>query len=492
MTDLKSLGPKILERLEAKSRGKTLVYADVRLLKSLRNDLQMKNGALAGFYDLETSGFGVRVLLDGFWGFSSGHQWDSKSVDHIIDEALELALQAKRGSLPSKRVDWRSRPGIVDKWKGQCTIDPFSLPLTEKLGRLQHWHGLLSKVKGVTVTNGSMSFRREHKWFFSTEGSQIEQTITHSGMGYCALATSDEDAQTRSFPNSQGGQFSSKGFELLDDFDFDGEAPRVAEEAVALLKAPQCPAGVRDIIIDGAQLGLQIHESCGHPTELDRVLGWEANYAGKSFLTVDKLGKFTYGSPLVNIVADSTSPGGMGTFGYDDEGTPAQSWKLVDKGQLTGYLNSRETAPYIGLESSQGTLRSEGWNRMAMVRMVNVSLEPGTWELDALFKDSEGAIYFETNRSWSIDQLRYNFQFGTEAAWEIKNGKKGTLYKNATYQGITPEFWKKCDAVCGKNYWRLWGVPNCGKGEPGQLMGTGHGASPSRFRSIQVGVGYEK
>jgi TldD protein len=266
----------------------------------------------------------------------------------------------------------------------------------------------------------------------------------------------------------------------------------VAAEAAALLRAAPCPSGTYDVILDGSQLGLQVHESCGHPTELDRVLGSEANFAGGSFLTTDKLGKFRYGSEHVNLTADATAPFGLGTFGYDDEGVPAQRWDLVREGVFRGYLTSRETAPKIGLERSQGAMRADGWSRIPLIRMVNVSLQPGEWEPDALIADTKRGIYMETNRSWSIDQLRYNFQFGTELGWLIENGKKTKLLKNPTYQGITPEFWGSCDAVCGPRHWVLWGTPNCGKGQPGQTMTTGHGAAPARFRNVKVGVGYAR
>jgi TldD protein len=265
-------------------------------------------------------------------------------------------------------------------------------------------------------------------------------------------------------------------------------APRVASEAAALLTAAPCPSGLRDVILDGSQVGLQVHESCGHPTELDRVLGTEANYAGLSFLTLDKLRTLRYGSEHVTLQADAVSPGGLGTFGFDDEGVPAQRWNLVDRGLFTGYLTSRETAGAIGEKSSRGCMRAEGWRNLPLIRMVNVSLMPGTWKLDDLIADTENGIFMDVNRSWSIDQYRYNFQFGTEAGWEIKNGKRGRLLKNPTYQGMTVEFWNSCDAICDRDHWVLWGIPSCGKGQPGQTMGTGHGGAPARFRNVRVGV----
>ena len=285
-----------------------------------------------------------------------------------------------------------------------------------------------------------------------------------------------------------GRQQGCSGWEFVKEFDLAGNAERVASEAVALLTADRCPSDVTTtLIIGGSQVGLQIHESCGHAIELDRVLGSEAAYAGTSFLTTEKLRNFNYGSEQVNITADSVRLPGLGSFGFDDEGVPAQSTPIVEAGRFVGYLMSRETAATLGLESN-GTMRASSWNRLPLIRMTNVSLEPGEWELDDLIADTDDGILVDTNRSWSIDDRRYNFQFGTEVGYEIKNGKLGRLLRNCTYTGITPEFWNSCDAVCNASHWTMWGTPNCGKGQPGQLGHTGHGASPARFRNVRVGV----
>jgi len=299
----------------------------------------------------------------------------------------------------------------------------------------------------------------------------------------------------RSYPNSFGGQWQNKGYELIHELKLLENARRVGEEAVALHKAEQCPEGRFDIILDSSQLGLQIHESVGHPIELDRVLGMEANFAGTSFLTLDKLRTLRYGSDLVNVVADARQEHGpgLGTFGFDDEGVPAQCTPIIANGLFTGYLSSRETAHTIGLDRSGGTLRAEGWNRLPMIRMTNISILPGEkpLTLEQLISDTEHGIYFETNKSWSIDDKRYNFQFGCEIGWEIKNGKRTRMLKNPSYSGITTEFWNSMDAICSRDQWTLWGTPNCGKGQPQQVMGTGHGAAPARFRGIQVGTAYK-
>jgi len=272
-------------------------------------------------------------------------------------------------------------------------------------------------------------------------------------------------------------------------------ARRIGEEAVALHRADQCPEGKFTIILDSSQLALQVHESVGHPIELDRVLGMEANFAGMSFLTLDKLRQLRYGSELVNVVADATEAHGpgLGTFAFDDEGVQAQCTPIIQNGLFTGYLTSRDTAAKTGLARSGGCMRSESWNRTPMIRMTNVSILPGDGPLtlEQLIAGTDSGIFMQTNRSWSIDDKRYNFQFGTEIGWEIKGGKLDRMLKNPSYSGITTEFWNSLDAICSRDQWTLWGTPNCGKGQPQQIMGTGHGAAPARFRNIAVGSAYK-
>ena len=266
-------------------------------------------------------------------------------------------------------------------------------------------------------------------------------------------------------------------------------APRIAEEAVALHSADQCPEGEFDLILDSSQLGLQIHESIGHPIELDRVLGSEANYAGMSFLTLDKLRHLRYGSDIVNVVCDARlehGPG-LGTFAFDDEGVPAQGTDIIRDGQFVGYMTSRETAAAVGETRSNGTMRADGWApHPADPHDQRQPAARASRSLDEVF-DVDHGIYMETNRSWSIDDKRYNFQFGCEIAWEIRDGKRVRMLKNPSYSGISTEFWNACAAIAGREHWTLWGMPNCGKGQPEQVMGTGHGASPARFRKIKVG-----
>ncbi|HUI44308.1 MAG TPA: TldD/PmbA family protein [Terriglobia bacterium] len=465
-------------------------YADVRAIELRNRYLSTKNGQASGVREMESLGMGVRAVADGAWGFAATDDLSREALDRCAAEAVAVA----RASALAKKRDVQLAPEdrVVDRWENECRIDPFRVPVTGCLDLLLKVDAELRRVPGVTLAEGAMDFRRIDQWFVSSLGSEIHQVRTQTGAGYAATAFAEGEIQKRSYPNSFGGQYQTRGYELVDELDLVGNAARIAEEAVALHRADQCPAGVKDIILGGAQLGLQVHESVGHPIELDRVLGDEANYAGMSFLTLEKLNTLKYGSEIVNVVADARPEHGpgLGTFRYDDEGVPGQCTPVIRDGLFVGYLSSRESAQFAGLGRSSGAMRAEGWNRIPLIRMTNVSLLPGAGTLEELIAGTEDGILMETNRSWSIDDRRYNFQFGTEIGWEIKGGKRTRMLKNPSYGGITTDFWNSCDAICGPEEWTLWGTPNCGKGQPGQLMGTGHGASPARFRKVQVGVAY--
>jgi TldD protein len=366
--------------------------------------------------------------------------------------------------------------------------DPFQVPLGEKVDLLVRVDTLLRRRKSVVSAEASLDFHRTRKILATTEGTDVSQELVASGGGIAATAEVDGEVQRRSYPNSFRGNFRSAGYEFIESLDLPGNAERIAEEAEALCRAPDCPAGVTTLVVDADQMALQVHESCGHPTELDRVFGTEISLAGGSFMGVEGLGTLRYGSERVNLTADSTTPGGLGTFGWDDEGVPAGRTPLVARGIHVGYLTSRETASRIGLRASGGTMRAESWAHLPLIRMVNVNLEPGEGTLDEILSEVRNGIYITTNKSWSIDDLRLNFQFGCEMAREIANGKLGRLYKNPVYTGITPRFWGACTAVGGASGWRLTGITTCGKGEPVQGMHVAHGTPPARFEAVQVGV----
>jgi TldD protein len=414
-----------------------------------------------------------------------------------VESTAAQAIAIARASAKVKQKDVQLVPekAVTANWTTPHKIDPFSISIEQNLDLLHKVDAELRSIKGVTLAETNMNFRREEIWFFSSAGANIHQTKVTTGAGYVAYSFAGSEIQKRSYPNSFGGQWQNKGYELIDELKLVENARRIGEEAVALHSADQCPQGVFDIILESSQLGLQIHESVGHPIELDRVLGMEANFAGTSFLTLDKLRTLKYGSELVNVVADARQEHGpgLGTFAFDDEGVPAQCTPIISNGLFTGYLSSRETAALIGLQRSGGTLRAESWNRLPMIRMTNISILPGEKPLtgEQLISSTDHGILFQTNRSWSIDDKRYNFQFGTEIGWEIKNGKRARMLKNPSYSGITTEFWNSMDAICSRDEWTLWGTPNCGKGQPQQVMGTGHGAAPARFRKVKVGSAYK-
>lgn len=460
-------------------------YGDVRVVEQRIESLETKNGQVEGATSSLGSGFGVRVIVSGAWGFASSSKLEKAAVGKVVKEAVAIARAS--ALVPGKKVVLSRENSVKGKYRTRVVQDPFQVSLDEKLSVLLAADGIMRKHAQVKVARGSMNFFRVHKLFASTEGSWTEQEITESGAGITALAVEGSEVQVRSYPNSLGGDFASQGYEFVKSLALAENSDQIAGEACALLRAPELEPGERDIIIGSSQLALQVHESIGHPVELDRVLGTEASYAGTSFVTLDKLGKLKYASPIVSVYQDATIEGALGSFGYDDEGVPAQRLPIIKDGLFTGYLTSRETAPVIGRTSS-GAMRADGWNRIPLIRMTNINLEPGTGKLKDLIADTGEGIYFGTNKSWSIDDKRLNFQFGTEIAWEIKDGKLGRMFKNATYTGITPEFWNSCDAICGREEWKIWGLPNCGKGQPGQSAHVAHGAAPARFRKVRVGV----
>ncbi len=474
----------IKETLEFLKRKK-VEYADIRQIHRVTENIEVKNGNIEGISCDEDQGFGIRIIANGAWGFASSSVLSPAEMKRVANKALEIA---KASSIIKKELARISPTEVFeDQYTSKYEIDPFRVPLEEKIELLLRATELLRKDNRIKVAEGSMDFYKTEKLFASTEGAFIRQSILESGAGILATAVDGNEVQRRSYPNSHRGDYATRGYEFIQGLKLVENADRVREEAIELLSAPACPDKDTTLIITGSQMALQVHESCGHPTELDRVLGTEVSLAGSSFMTLDKLNKLRYGSDKVSITADATLEGGLGSFGYDDEGVKAQRVELVKNGVFVGYLTSRETARVLN-QKSNGTMRAEGWNRIPLIRMTNINLEPGEWELDNLIADTKDGFLLDMNKSWSIDDKRLNFQFGVEAAWEIKDGKKGRMYKNTVYTGITPEFWNSCDAVCNRNHWHVWGLPNCGKGEPMQTMHVAHGAAPARFRNVKVGV----
>ena len=477
--DLLRLGVKLLREAGAE-------YGDVRHVETRTESLLVRNGILETALRGSDRGFGVRVLLDGAWGFAASATETEDAMRATVARAAAVARAS--ASAGGGKVRLAPVEPARGEWKSAYGIDPFGVPLDRKVDLLVRSVEAMQAHPRVIAAEASMDFFRFAKELHSTEGTEIRQETTESGGGIVATARVDDEVQRRSYPNSFRGNFRAAGYEFVADMELPDHAPRVAEEAAALCVAPDCPGAETTLVLGADQVGLQIHESCGHPTELDRVLGTEISLAGGSFMGIGGLGTLRYGSPLVNLTADSTTPGGLGTFGWDDEGVPAGRTPLVEKGIHVGYLTSRETAPAVGLGASGGTMRAESWSHLPLIRMVNVNLEPGEGTLEEILSEVKDGIYMTTNKSWSIDDIRLNFQFGLEAAWEIKRGKRIRLLKNPVYTGITPRFWGGCTAVGGREDWLLTGLPSCGKGEPMQVMHVSHGAPPARFENVRVGV----
>src|SRR5712691_184655 len=457
-------------------------YADARVVFKRNQLVGTKNGRIDQLSDSESEGIGVRVLVRGAWGFACDRR---VTTDGARDAALRACAFARAAAGRHSR---RLAPieAVTGTHRTPVERDPFEVSLAEKVDECLRADAALAGP-GILVRQAMVRAQREHKLLLSSEGTEVEQELIECGAGIDCAAARDGVFQTRSYPSAHVGSSCQSGWEYVERLNLDSEAPRVAEQAAALTRAAECPSAVTTVVLDADQVALQVHESVGHPTELDRVYGTEASYAGTSFLKPSDLGSLRYGSELMNITADPTTEGGLGSFAFDDEGVPAERTPVVEAGLLTGFLTSRETATRIGAGNG-GSMRADGWNRMPLVRMTNLHLEPGEGTLEDLLADVDDGVYMETNRSWSIDDKRLNFQFGTQIAWEIKRGKLGRMLRDATYTGITPQFWGSLDAVAGRESWQLFGLTNCGKGQPGQSAHVSHGAAPARFRNVQVGV----
>ena len=457
-------------------------YADARVVLKRDQFVTTKNGRVDRMTDAESEGIGVRVLVNGAWGFACDRRLTDDGAQNAAARACSFARAAagrhSRALAPLEPGSGRHESPVEH--------DPFAVSLADKVDLCLRADAALEH-DDVIVRQVMVRARREHKLLLSSEGTEVEQILTECGAGMDCAATSDGVFQVRSYPSAHIGSSCQSGWEYVTGLRLVEEAPRVAEQAAALVRADPCPSGVTDVVLDGDQVALQVHESVGHPTELDRVYGTEASYAGTSFLKPHDLGSLRYGSEHMNITADPTTRGGLGSFAFDDEGVPAAPAPVVEQGCLTGFLTSRETAARIGAGGG-GSMRADGWNRMPLVRMTNLHIEPGEGTVEDLIAGVDDGVYMETNRSWSIDDKRLNFQFGTQIAWEIKHGKLGRMLRDATYTGITPEFWGSLDAVAGRDSWQLYGLTNCGKGQPGQSAHVSHGAAPARFRGVQVGV----
>ena len=476
----------LLSELMATAEGRC-TYAEARHVEERSEAMAVLGGRIDALDSSDSEGIGVRVRVGGGWGFAATRDVTRTGAEAALSRALAIAESQPAGP-PTPLAPVEPARG---HWASPYEIDPFAVSLEEKLGLLFEAEAALrTGDERLVRTTATARAWRERKAFASTEGAACTQELVVAGAGIAAYASDGSDLQMRTYPGAHGGGLAAAGgWEHVRNLDLAGNAPRVASEAVELLTAPQCPEGTRTIVLHSEQVALQVHESIGHALELDRILLAEASYAGTSWVAPTDLGSLRYGSDLLHVTADATLPGGLGSFGWDDEGVAAKRTVLVEGGILRAALSDRESAAAVGLGASGGCARADGFARQPIVRMTNVSLEPGAIPtLADLLADTGDGLYLESNRSWSIDDRRLQFQFATEICREIRGGELGRLFRNGSYAGVTPHFWGSLDAVCGPDEWRLWGLTNCGKGEPGQVMEVSHGAAPARFRNVQVGV----
>ena len=465
----------------AKLKGAS--YVDVRLIRKQDEYIAMKNGRVEALKRDDDSGIGIRVIVNGSWGFAATAKLNKNDI--VNTAALAVKVAKASSTLKAKDILLDMREKVVGNYQTKIIKDPFEISLDQKIALLLQADEIMRKVTGVALAESELTFSKKFQIFASSNDSYIEQVIYQSGGFISATAVKGNITGDRSYPGMRG-HYKTAGYEFIESQKFLDHAERVASEAVALISAQDCPSIKTTVITDGSMTAIQIHETIGHPTELDRVLGTEVSLAGKSHLTTDKLHKFQMGAPHINITHDATIEGGLGSFGYDDEGVPAQKTYLIKDGIFNNYLTSRETAPVIG-QKSNGAMRADSWASIPLIRMTNINLLPGTWKIEDLIADTEDGIYLESAGSPSIDDMRLNYHISSEVGWLIKNGKKTEMVRRPSYSGISYEIWRNCDAICNENYWDVWGVPNCGKGDPTQTMTVGHGASPARFRNIKIG-----
>jgi len=465
-------------------------YGDIRVGHYRHQSLAAHDRSLGHLADYESCGFGVRVLWEGAWGFAASPRRTLAEVDRVVALAIAIAQGSRLSQ--QKRVQLAPVAAYQDDYTTPIVQDPFQVPVAAKADLLLTLTDRLLRHgdRGLKKADAALRFTRAEQWFASTEGSQIHQVLYRSHAEFRATAIANGDAQSRSYERPP----LNRGYEHIDAADLLAQVDRVAEEAIAKVHASTGPQGERlTLILKPSHLYLTIHESVGHPTELDRVYGYEANFAGTSFATPDLLGRLQYAAPWVNFRADRTQPGGRSTMAYDDEGVPAQDWYVVKDGVLVDYLSDRETAHRLGRGGSRGCAYADSWASVPMVRIPNLGLEPGpvggprTATLAEMIADTENGILIDGIGSFSIDQQRRNFQFGGDAFWKIEQGRCVGMLKDVTYHAATTDFWNAVDAIGPASEWEQQGTSFCGKGEPLQMAQMTHACVPVRVREIQVG-----
>lgn len=488
------VNPQELAEVALKAARKAgAAYADFRLTRNRNQAVAARDRLIAevggfnfgpaGNFTSETYGFGVRTLVNGAWGFASSPEVTAAEAERIARLSADTARAAAIAT--RQRVVLSPAEKHVDRWRTPIRTDPFQAPLETKQALLLQVNERLLANKAIIRATSSMFFQHEWKYFASTEGSRIEQDIYRATIGYTAIAFVNGRVKSRTYLVPA----QTAGYERVETAALVENAERIAEEAVEHARARPVSPGRRDLILKPSNAALTIHEVVGHPTELDRIAGYEANYAGTSFIGLRDIGRLKYGSRLFNAFADRTLAGGMATTGYDDDGVKTQRWPLVREGVLVGVQTNRETAHLVGEKFSRGCTFANHWKNFPFLRMPNVSAEAGpkgSPTPEEMIADTRDGILIDGMGSFSIDMQRYNGQFGGDAFWEIKNGKITGMVSDVVYQFITTEFWASLDAVAGPDSWQPYGLTGDAKGQPIQSNYPTHGCSWMRFRNVNI------
>jgi TldD protein len=498
-----ALGKRLADAVLQAARGAGASYCDVRIGRYLSQGIITRERNVENVTNSESAGVGVRVIVDGAWGFAATHQRTPEQVVQAVAQAVAIARA--NAKVQTRRVQLAATPGVGEvSWRTPLKKNAMAVPVQDKVGLLLDINAAALGA-GADYFNSTLFLVNEQKYFASSDGSWIDQDVHRIWLPFTATAVDKASGRFRtrnglSAPMGMGYEFldgeRSGRFELPGGVVGYGHSYHPREDALAAarqarekLTAPSVKPGRYDVVLDPSNLFLTIHENVGHPLELDRVLGYEANYAGTSFATLDKRDAgFRWGSDIVNFVADKTQPGSLGAVGYDDEGVKTQRWDLVRDGILVDYQATRDEAHILGRDASHGCSYADSWSSVQFQRMANVSLAPGKAPLSVaeMVKDVENGLYFHGRGSYSIDQQRYNAQFGAQLCYQIKDGRITGLVEDAAYQIRTPEFWNACSAICDERDFRLGGSFFDGKGQPSQVSAVSHGSSTTRFNGINI------
>lgn len=476
---------KLAELAMAELAASRVDYGDVRVEDRSLERITFRNRRLEEAVNVSSEGVGARALVGGCWGFASSTGLGAASVKTAVERAVRIARSgAGRTGAAVRLSDQEPRKG---SYASPCLEDPFLVDRKDKIALLEDCAGRMNSDPAISTTYAQIYSERVDRVFASTEGTLVDSRIIHTQPFLTAFAVHGGDAQSRSLQTGAR----AAGWEWIRENDLIGSADRIREEALEKVKADEGPSGVMDLVLDGLNLSLTMHESVGHPTESDRALGWEANMAGRTFLELSDQGSRRYGSDIVNFIADNTMPIGLASWGWDDDGTPCQRWHTVKDGIFQEFGTVRETALLVGRSASRGCCRAQDFGYFPINRQPNFFLEPSKAPTtpEELIAGVRNGIFIQGRGSFSIDQNRVNFQFGGDFFREIRDGKLGKPLKKVLYGSRTTEFWGSCDGIADERFFQPMGLLTCGKGEPMQGARMTHGASPARFRGVTVGGG---